>query len=95
MKPALLLNKALLLLDRGLMEKGEQCLRNAIIASEADNDHLTLARSLCCLGDLLALQGRAREARPYLKRVIEFSRPDDVLDYEIKRAHELLEEINE
>ena len=89
-----LLNKALLLLDRGLMEKGEQCLRNAIIASEADNDDLVLARSLCCLGDLLALQGRTKEARPYLERVIEFSRPDDVLDYEIKRAHELLEAIN-
>jgi hypothetical protein len=94
MQPALLLNKALLLLDRGLMEKGEQCLRNAIIASETDNDDLILARSLCCLGDLLVLQGRAKEARPYLERVIEFSRPDDVLDYEIKRAHELLEGIN-
>ncbi len=86
-------NKALLLLDRGQMERGEACLREAISLGESEPDELSLAGALCALGELLLMQERGEEAVPFLERVIGFERDDDLIDYEQSRARELLHEV--
>lgn len=83
-------NKALLLLDRGQAERGEQLLRDAVNQSEQERDELTLAGSMCALGDLLMGQGRDAEARPFLERVVSLERDDDLIAFEQGRARELL-----
>jgi hypothetical protein len=82
--------KALLLLDRGQPDRGEELLRAALQEAEQQGDDLTLVRALCCLGDLLHELGRDGEAVPLLERVSAVEREDDVLAYEVRRARELL-----
>lgn len=55
--------KALLLLDRGALERGEALLREVII--EAQDDLVTLIQSLVCLGDFLGEAG-------VLRRLVSF-----------------------
>jgi hypothetical protein len=85
--------KALLLLDRGESGRGEELLRNALGLAEQQRDGLTLVRALCCLGELLHDLGRDPDALPLLERVSAVEREDDLLDYEVNRAKELLAEI--
>ncbi len=85
--------KALLLLDRGNVERGEECLRDAISLFQSTQNRVGLLQAQCCLGDLLVQLGREEEAIPLLKAVAEAEVDDDVVDYEIGRARELLVEL--
>lgn len=83
--------KALLQLDRGLLEAGEKNLLKAINEAEKESDSRTLIGALCCLGDFLVSEGRDAEAVSSLRRVLAFEREDDLFDYEQGRAQELLD----
>lgn len=88
-----LFQKALLLLDRGDLTRGEQSLRSALDAARESRDSVTMGRALCCLGDLLAQQGRDEEARGYLSAMLALPVTDDVLDFERREATRLLNEL--
>jgi tetratricopeptide (TPR) repeat protein len=83
-------NKALKYLDFGKTEKGEDCLKNAIQLAENENDTITLIKAFCCYGDLLCFMGKKAEAKPYLEHVASYKSDNDILDYEVSRAKELL-----
>jgi hypothetical protein len=85
--------KALLLLDRHQVDRGERLLRDAIDLSSLEGDELTRARASCCLGDLLWQLGRGAEAVPFLEHVLSYSREDDLLSYEKTRAKEILDDL--
>lgn len=86
-------NKSLKYLDFGKLGKGEDCLKKAIQLAENENDIVTLIKAFCCYGDLLCFMGKKAEAKPYLERVVSYKSDDDVLDYEVSRARELLLDI--
>jgi hypothetical protein len=83
--------KALSQLDHDQLEKGEASLRSAITEATAELDEVTRVGATTCLGDLLFELGRLEEARPLLEAIAAFERDDEVLDWEIQRARELLE----
>jgi hypothetical protein len=85
--------KALLLLDRGLHDRGLGALEAAVEQAAGESDDVTLAAARCVLGELLLGQGRTDEARQFLELVAETRRRDDLLDYEIERARTLLAEL--
>ncbi|CAB3774216.1 MULTISPECIES: hypothetical protein [Burkholderia] len=82
--------KALMLLDRGAVDRGEAILREVIVEAEHESDEVALVQGLVCLGDLLYELDRKSEARSYLERALKNRRDDDVLAYEFARAAELL-----
>jgi len=82
--------KALMFLDRGAVDRGEEVLRQAIPDAEQENDQVALIQGLVCLGDLLYETARPEEARPLLERALQHQRDDDLLAYEFARARELL-----
>lgn len=90
MKSNMIFQKALLLLDKNEAVRGEATLRDAIRMAAEEKDQVTEMQAMCALGDLLCELDRRDEAVPFLQRVASVSRRDDVLDYEIKRAIELL-----
>jgi hypothetical protein len=84
--------KALYLLDRDDMVRGEQILREVITSTEATKETLYY-EACCCLGMLLVELGRNDEAVPLLEQVAALEAGDlfdDVLDYEIRTARRLL-----
>jgi hypothetical protein len=84
--------KALLLLDRGDIVRGEQILREVITSTEQNRDMLHY-RACCCLGELLVELSRSEGAHPLLERVAALGADhvyDDVLDFEIQKARKLL-----
>lgn len=86
-------DKALLLLDRGEVDRGESILKEVISASQASGDEVLLVRARCCLGELLLELGRKNEAMPLLRSVanhVPSADLDDVLDFEQQRARKLL-----
>lgn len=82
--------KALMLLDRGALDRGEEVLRDVVADAEHESDQVALVQSLVCLGDLLFEVGRSSEARTFLERALQDTRNDDVLAHEFARAKELL-----
>ncbi|MFK3985658.1 hypothetical protein ACI2K4_35510 [Micromonospora sp. NPDC050397] len=89
----LLLSKALRLLDRGEAARAEAVLRDALAAGEVDNDAVTRIVALCCLGELLARQGRPAEAATMLQACLATPLRDDLDDVcadERARARDLL-----
>lgn len=82
--------KALMLLDRGALDRGEEALRQVVVESEHEGDQVALVQGLVCLGDLLHDTGRSLEARSFLERALKETREDDVLAKEFDRARELL-----
>ncbi len=82
--------KALMLLDRGLLDRGEEALRQVVVESEQQGDQVALVQGLVCLGDLMHETGRPSEARPLLERALRETRDDDLLAREFGRARELL-----
>ena len=87
-----LVNKALVLLDRGEGERAEAVLEDAIRAGETEGDDVSLGTALCVLGDWLIQRGARSKGEPYLRRLLAIAREDDVLDREYARARELLGE---
>lgn len=90
MKAKLEFQKALLLLDYGKLDKGREKLECVITQAENEKDTVTLVQSLVCLGDLLIEIGAFQKAAPLLIRALTYRRDDDVLEYELNRASELL-----
>jgi tetratricopeptide (TPR) repeat protein len=94
MKAKLEFQKALLLLDYGKLDRAREKLELVIGQAENEKDTVTLVQSLVCLGDLLIVMGTFQEAAPLLKRALTYRRDDDVLEYELNRASELLSSKN-
>jgi tetratricopeptide (TPR) repeat protein len=93
MKSNLKLQKALLLLDREKQTEGEECLKSAILTAEEENDEIILATASSSLGELYFLQERIEEAIPLLEKISRIEREDDLLNYEITQAREILQQI--
>ena len=82
--------KALLLLDRGEIVRGEATLREVLDAAERAEDRALLAAVRCCLGQLLIELERPQEAVTYLRPVAALDEYDDLVAHERKLAIELL-----
>ena len=52
--PELQFQKAMFLLDRGEIERGESLLREIVAVADGSNDEILSVRGRCCLGELLA-----------------------------------------
>lgn len=87
-----LLNKALFLLVRGDLERGESVLREALAAAEGERDEVSPGTTLCVLGEYLLEHGEREEGSAFLRRLVAIPREDDVLGFEQRRARELLAE---
>jgi hypothetical protein len=88
-----LLTKALHLLDRGEVERGELVLRDAIALAGEAADSITAVAALCCLGELLVQLDRRSEATEVLRSclAVPISEDfDDVCAVERTRAQEIL-----
>jgi len=93
MKAELVLQKALLLLDKGDMTRGLDELQRAIQLAEAEADISTRTTAQLVRGEVLIDLGRTSEARDLLMLVANLlpdASLDDLLDEEIDRARELL-----
>ena len=87
------LHKALLLLDRGRTDRGEQVLTEAIAAAQEEPDPVTLTTALACLGELQAQTNRPEEAATTLRACLAVEIPpnlDDLCDPPRNRATTLL-----
>jgi hypothetical protein len=82
--------KALLLLDRGEVERGEALLRETVDAAEREGDRSLVASARCALGQLLIETARAPEARTVLAPVAALDEGDDLIAHERRQAVELL-----
>jgi len=88
-----LLTKALHILDRGDPARGEAVLREAVAQARDAGDAVTVVAGLCCLGELLAAQGRRPEAVDTLRACLAAQLPEEmaeVCDAERSRAREIL-----
>jgi hypothetical protein len=83
--------KALLLLDRGDVLRGEKLLREVVATAEEGRGALYY-RACCCLGELLVSLGRRDEAAPLLELVAALAGAPvaGTLAYEVRRAKGLL-----
>ncbi len=90
------LQKALLLLDRGQPKSAEPLLRALIRSAEPSADRaLLLMRSLVALGECLAVTGRPAEARQRLQQALAIEVAEVSVELDRERAHEILEELEE
>jgi hypothetical protein len=90
------LQKALLLLDRGQPKSAEPLLRALIRSAEPSADRaLLLKRSLVALGECLAVTGRPVEARQRLQQALAIEVAEVSVKLDRERAHEILEELEE
>jgi hypothetical protein len=87
--------KALYLLDRGEVERGEAILRQVLDAAERAEDRALLSTVRLCLGELLVELDRVPEAVPHLKRVAALDEYDDLVAHERREAIELLRRTGE
>lgn len=94
MKTELEFQKALLLLDRGDLERGRRKLEDVILQANDTNDTVTLIQSLVCLGELLIELGSSEEANRTLNRALTLQNDDESLTYEVDRATELLSKVS-
>ncbi|MDN7877702.1 DUF7716 domain-containing protein [Burkholderia aenigmatica] len=62
--------KALMLLDRGMTDRGEAALCLALTEAEQEGDRVALVQSLVALGELLCETSRGVSARPFLERAL-------------------------
>ncbi|GHH51405.1 hypothetical protein GCM10009090_13630 [[Pseudomonas] boreopolis] len=89
-----LINKALLLLDRGEFERALECLGQATGEAERAGSAVGLVRALVIQGVVLREQGRAEGANSLLERALAVELDEDqqeMLDYELQRARDLLD----
>lgn len=82
--------KALLLLDRGELDRGREGLERVVARAELEGDIATLLPSLVCLGDLLVQSGSSREAEEVLTKALSFGSEREHWGYELDRAQQLL-----
>src|SRR5688572_26747227 len=87
--------KALNLLDRGDVERGEATLREVLAAAERAEDRALLATVRCCLGELLIELERPQEAIALLRPVASHDEYDDLVAHEHQQAIELLRRAGE
>ncbi|MGF7123076.1 hypothetical protein [Rhodococcus sp. AG1013] len=90
MDESLTLQKALLQLDYGRVEKAEVTLRELLDRSQPG---VLRVRALVVYGDLLHQLGRADEATALLESAVREASDldvDDLLDMELERARDLL-----
>jgi hypothetical protein len=87
--------KALHLLDRGDVERGEAILRETLSSAEREGDRSLAASVRCCLGELLIELGRTSEARELLQPVATLDEYDDLVAQERGHAIELLRRAGE
>ncbi|MGO4203893.1 hypothetical protein AB4Z09_19495 [Rhodococcus sp. TAF43] len=90
MDESLTLQKALLQLDYGRVEKAEVTLRELLDRSQPG---VLRVRALVVYGDLLQQLGRADEATALLESAVREASDldvDDLLDMELERARDLL-----
>ena len=89
--------KALRLLDKGVVDRAVELLKEINVASVEEDDTLYIVKTSCVLGEYYLSENQTEVGRGYLKKVIDCSEADedirDILDYEISRAEELLNEI--
>ncbi|VWB48471.1 DUF7716 domain-containing protein [Burkholderia lata] len=87
--------KALMLLDRGMTDRGEATLCLALAEAEQEGDRVALAQSLVALGDLMCETSRGVSARPLLERALAAASDTDagVLAFERDKAEQLLARI--
>lgn len=94
MKTELEFQRALLLLDRGELERGRQKLEDVISQANDTNDTVTLIQSLVCFGELLIELGSPEEATRILNRALTFQSDNEALTYEFDRATDLLSRVS-
>ncbi|WP_256990273.1 DUF7716 domain-containing protein [Burkholderia sp. HI2714] len=89
------LRKALMLLDRGMTDRGEAALCHALAEAEQEGDRVALAQSLVALGELMCETSRGVSARPFLERALAAASDTDVgtLAIERDKAEQLLARI--
>ena len=89
--------KALRLLDKGDVDRAIELLKELYAASVKESDTMYIIQTSCVLGEYYLSENQTDVGRGYLKKVIDCSEADedirDILDYEISRAEELLNEI--
>ncbi|WP_152248908.1 hypothetical protein [Xanthomonas maliensis] len=87
-----LVNKALLLLDRGDFEAAKQQLQDAIAEAETSSDPVSLVKALVVLGDCLHSEGDASAGDVHLHKAlsVDLEGKEEVVEYEMQRARELL-----
>ena len=90
----LVMRKATALLDGGDKIGCERYLTDRLGQAEAAREQNTVARLLCALGELLHAQRREPEAKVYLDRLVKMQFVDDVMVPEIRRARQILTELN-
>ncbi|RQT06455.1 hypothetical protein [Burkholderia contaminans] len=89
------LRKALMLLDRGMTDRGEAALCLALAEAEQEGDRVALAQSLVSLGKLMCETSRGVSALPFLERALAAASDTDVgtLAIERDKAEQLLARI--
>ena len=89
--------KALRLLDKGDADRAIELLKELNEASIKEDDTMYIIQTSCVLGEYYLAENQTEVGRGYLEKVIECNDADedirDILDYEIGRAEELLNEI--
>jgi thioredoxin-like negative regulator of GroEL len=87
--------KALHLLDRGDLARGETILRETLSAAEQEGDRSLVASIRCCLGELLIETDRSAEAAMVIRPVAALDEYDDLVAHERRQAIELLRRTGE
>jgi len=86
--------KALHQLDRGMLQNATETLEQTILLAKDENDLVTLAGALCCLGDFLVQTGEADHARKVLEELLALPVEGDLFDFELNRGKQLLAQIS-
>lgn len=95
MPARLTFQKALHKLDRGRLQEGLLNLEAALAEAKSENDDMTVARALCCLGEAFLQAGDALRARAALGELVARKFDNEVADvvaWELCRARQLLDE---
>jgi hypothetical protein len=87
------LQKALLLLDRGDVLRGEEELRGASAAADKEQDGRTSTVARCALGALLVELGRSTEAAVVLEAAIRVAATTEGVGSYAKEARDRLKHI--
>ena len=82
-------NKALLLLDRGQLDRGEAALREALELARREEDLYDQVQILSCLGEVLRNAGRRDEALDVFRSVLPLAAAEGLSEEE-RRANDAI-----